>query len=285
MLDTILDPLQYPFMVRGVLAASMVGLVCSIIGCYIVLQGMAFLGSALSHAILPGVALGYIVSGGDTSNIFWWALAASILTVFGIGLVTRQGEVKEDTAIGVLFAGMFALGIAIISSERSYAVDLTHFLFGNVLGVSNYDLLLTGGFGFLVLLLVGLFYKEFLVVSFDPTLAETVRIRPYIYRYLLLIMIAVTIVISLQTVGIALMIAMLVTPAAAAFLLTRHLLVMMGISALIGVLSSVSGLYISFYVNVASGAAMVLTCTAVFIVAFLFAPHRGWLWQQLRHQT
>ncbi len=283
-MEFLLEPLQYPFMLRGVLAASMVGVVTAVMGCYVVLRGMAFLGSALAHAILPGVALGYIVSGGQTDTIFWWALGAGFVTVFGIGAITQQGEVKEDTAIGVLFAGMFALGIAIISLERSYAVDLTHFLFGNVLGVSNNDLYLTAGFGGLVLLLIGLFYKEFLVISFDETLAETARIRPQIYQYLLLMMLAATIVVSLQTVGIALMAAMLVTPAAAAFLLTRRLPMMMALSALIGASSSVGGLYISFHINIASGAAIVLTCIAVFILAFLFAPHRGWLWQQFRRE-
>jgi len=278
-IELLFEPLSYPFMLRGLLAALMVGVVSAVVGSYVVLRGMAFLGDALAHAILPGVAIGYLAAGGATGALFWWGLAAGVITALGIGLLTRSRQVKEDTAIGVIFVGMFALGIALISTVRSYSVDLTHFLFGNVLGVSASDLLLTAIFGGLVLLLVVAFYKEFMVISFDPLLAETLRIRAEFYHYLLLVMIAVTIIISLQTVGVALMVAMLVTPAATAFLLTRRMLPMMLIGAALGAASAVSGLYLSFYVNVASGAAIVLICTALFIIAFLVAPGRGWLWR------
>ncbi|MCL4825447.1 MAG: metal ABC transporter permease, partial [Anaerolineales bacterium] len=183
----------------------------------------------------------------------------------------------EDTAIGVVFAGMFALGIAIISTVRSYAVDLSHFLFGDVLGVTNRDLILTLVFGGIVLLLVFIFYKEFLTLSFDPVLAATLRMPVDLLNNLLLAMIAVTVAISMQTVGVALMVAMLVTPAATAYLLTRRLWTMMLIAAVIGAASSVVGLYLSFYVNIASGAAIVLTATAIFIVVFLFNPRQGML--------
>jgi len=285
MIDLLLEPLKYPFMWRGLLAAVMVGIVCSVVGSYMVLRGMAFLGDALAHTILPGVALGYIINGQVNDNIFWWALATGIMASLGIGFMSRQGQIKEDTAIGVVFAAMFALGVAMISTVRNSSTDLNHFLFGDVLGVSNRDLILIAVFGSLVLLLVFLFYKEFLVISFDPILAETLRIRPTFYHYLLLVMIPITIVISLQTVGIALMVAMLVTPAATASMLTRRLPIMMGLGALIGATSSASGLYISYYVNVASGAAMVLVCTTMFMVAFFLAPGRGWLWQYWRGEN
>jgi len=273
------DPLAFPFMVRGLLAALMVGTVCAVLGTYVVLRGMAFFGDALAHAILPGVAIGYLVGGGRQELLFFGALLASVLTSIGIGTLTRGRQLKEDTAIGVVFAGMFALGIAIISTVRNYTVDLSHFLFGNVLGVSDFDLLLTAVFGGLVLLLVAAFYKEFMVLSFDPVLAATLRLPTTLLRYLLLVMLAVTIVVSLQTVGVALMVAMLVTPAATAYLLTRRLIAMMALAAAIGALSAAAGLYLSYYVNVASGAAVVLVCTAVFLAAYLFAPRRGVIWR------
>ncbi len=267
--DLILAPLNYPFMVRGLLAAIMVGIVCATVGTYIVLRGMAFFGDALAHAILPGIAVGYLASGGVREPIFWWGLLTAILTSLGIGAISRATKIKEDTAIGIIFAGMFALGIALISTVRSYTVDLTHFLFGDVLGVSTGDLLLTGIFASLVILTVLLFYKEFLVLSFDPVLAATLRLPDRFFEYLLLVLVAVTIVVSLQTVGVALMVAMLVTPAATAFLLTRRLPVMMALAALIGSGSGILGLYLSYYLNLASGAAIVLTCTGVFLLVWL----------------
>jgi manganese/iron transport system permease protein len=282
MLNFLLEPLSYAFMARGMIAAIMVGIVCALVGTYVVLRGMAFFGDALAHSILPGVAVGYLVSGGARDMLFWWALLTAILAAVGIGAVSKGAQVKEDTAIGIVFVGMFALGIALISTMRSYTVDLVHFLFGDVLGVSQGDLLLTAVFGLLVIVTIVAFYKEFLVISFDPILAETLRLRSDRLRYLLLVLIAVAIVVSLQTVGVALMLGMLITPAATAFLLTRRMLPMMAVAALIGVLSSIIGLYISYYVGVASGAAIVLVCTAFFMLAALFAPGRGWVWQQRR---
>ncbi len=282
LLQSLLEPLSYPFMVRGLIAAAMVGIVCALVGTYVVLQGMAFFGDALAHSILPGVAVGYLVSGGAREMLFWWALLTAMLAALGIGAVSKGAQIKEDTAIGIVFVGMFALGIALISTMRSYTVDLVHFLFGDVLGVSQGDLLLTAAFGLLVIVTIIAFYKEFLVISFDPILAETLRLRSNRLRYLLLLLIAVAIVVSLQTVGVALMLGMLITPAATAYLLTRRMLPMMAVAALIGVLSSVAGLYLSYYAGVASGAAIVLVCTAIFAVVALFAPGRGWVWQRRR---
>jgi ABC-type Mn2+/Zn2+ transport system permease subunit len=277
MVDLILDPLRYAFMIRGLAAAVMVGVVCAVVGTYVVLRGMAFFGDALAHAILPGVAVGYLVGGTASGSLFWWALLAAVLSAFGIGAISRTTAIKEDTAIGIIFAGMFALGIALISTVRNYTVDLAHFLFGDVLGVRSADLWLTGVFGGLVLLTVFLFYKEFLVISFDPVLAATLRLPARLLDYLLMVLIAVVIVVSLQTVGVALMVAMLVTPAATAYLLTRRLPVMMVLAALIGALSGIAGLYLSYYASVASGSAIVLVCTFVFLFVVLFAPGRGLL--------
>lgn len=269
MLETLLQPLQYPFMLRGMTAAVLVGIVCAVLGCYVVLRGMAFFGDALAHAILPGLAVGYLVGGGARQLLFWWALGTAVVTSLGIGAVSRNARIKEDTSIGIIFAGMFALGIALISSVRSYTVDLAHFLFGDVLGVGSQDLLLTAIFGGLILLVVFLFYKEFMVLAFDPVLAATLRLPARLLDNILIVLIAIAIVVSLQTVGVALMVAMLVTPAATAFLLTRRLWKMMGLAALIAAFSAVVGLYLSYYLNVASGAAIVLTCTAVFLVTWL----------------
>lgn len=260
-------------MVRGLISAAMVGIVCATVGTYIVLRGMAFLGDALAHAILPGVAIGYLVSEGAREPLFWWALASAIVTSIGIGTLSKGTHLKEDTATGIIFASMFALGIAIISTVRNYAVDLTHFLFGDVLGVSSKDVLRIALFGGAVILLVIAFYKEFLVLSFDPTLAYTLRIPTKIFDYLLLIIIAVATVISLQTVGVALMVAMLVTPAATAYLLVKRLQVMMAVSAFLGASASIVGLYLSYYLNIASGAAIVLTSTFFFLFV--------WVWRTI----
>ena len=278
MIAWITNPLSYEFMQRGLLAALMVGILCSIIGCYVVLRSMAFLGDALAHAILPGIAIAYLVKG----NLSLGALAAALIVALGIGVFSRQGTIKEDTAIGILFAAALSLGVALISSIRTYAVDLSHILFGNVLGVSSNDLLLTATISLLVLATLIVCYRPFLVVFFDPVLAATLRLPADFLRILMLVLLALTIVISMQTVGVGLVAAMLVTPAATASLLTRRLPAMMLVSALIGAFSSVVGLYISYYANVASGSTIVLTATVIFLVAFLFSPRRGVLIKYLR---
>lgn len=277
MVNWLLEPLTYEFMQRGLLVAIVVGIVCALIGCFIVLRGMALLGDALAHAILPGLAVGYIASAGDRASLFWWALGTAVLSSVGINALSRGGKLKQDTAVGIVFAGMFALGIALISTMRSYAVDLSHFLFGNILGVTDQDLFLTASAAIVALLVIIAFYKEFLVLSFDPMLATTLRLPVRFLEALLSILTAVAIVVSLQTVGVALVVAMLVTPAAAAYLLTKNLLRMMTIAALIAAGSGVLGLYASYYLNIASGAAIVLVCTLAFLVV--------WSVQQLRNQS
>lgn len=279
------SPFAYPFMIRGLLASIMVGGVCSLVGCYVVLRGMAFLGDALAHSVLPGVAVGFLLEGrGDRRTLFWWALATAVLVALGIGTISQKGKLREDTAIGIVFAGMFALGIALISTVRGSTVDLVHFLFGNVLGVSWWDLCLTAGFGAFVILLVILFYKEFLVISFDPTLAKTLRLHTTFYHYLLLVLIAIAVVVSLQTVGVGLMLAMLVTPPSTAYLLTKRLPSMMVLASMVGVLSSVLGLYLSFYVRISSGAAIVLMSVGIFLIVFLLITARG-LWKRTVQRT
>jgi ABC-type Mn2+/Zn2+ transport system permease subunit len=202
-------------------------------------------------------------------------MAAAVVVALGIGFFSRQGRLKEDSAIGILFAAAFSLGVILISSIRTYAMDLSHILFGNVLGVSDRDLLLTVGLVVVVIAAVFLLYKELLVVSFDPVLAATLRLPAERLRAVLLLVLALTVVVSLQSVGIGLVASMLVTPGATAFLLTRRLPRMMALAAVVGGLSGIIGLYASYYLNVVSGAAIVLTSTGFFLLAFLFAPRRG----------
>jgi len=269
-INWLLAPLQYEFMQRGMIAAVLVGIVCAVVGTYVVLRGMAFFGDALAHTILPGIAVGYLITGGARDTLFWWALGTAVIAAWGIGAISKQAEIKEDTAIGIIFAGMFALGIALISTVRSYAVDLSHFLFGDVLGVSAQNLWLIIIFGAIVLLTIAAFYKEFLTLSFDPILAATLRLPVNLLNNLLLGLIAVTVAVSLQTVGVALMVAMLVTPAATAYLLTNRLPIMMALAAFFAALAGVVGLYLSYYLSIASGAAIVLTATTFFLLAFLW---------------
>ena len=277
MIDWLIEPFTLAFMQRALLASLLVGVVCSVLGCYVVLRSMAFLGDAMAHAILPGVAVAYLFD----ANLLVGALVAALIVAAGIGIISRGGQFKEDTAIGILFAAALSLGVVLISTIRTYATDLTHIMFGNVLAVTRNDLILTAVLATAVLLTVLAMYRELLLATFDPVLAHTIGRRPALVRNLLLVMLAVTVVISLQTVGVGLVAALLVTPAATAYLLTRRLPAMMAVAALIGALSSVAGLYFSYYLNVASGAAVVLTATALFVLAFLFAPRRGIVSQRI----
>lgn len=278
MINWLLEPMAYGFMQRGLLASIMVGVLCAVIGCYVVLRSMAFMGDALAHAILPGIAVAYLLN----SNLLIGALIAAILVALGIGFFSRQGTLREDTAIGILFAAALSLGVVLISTIKTYALDLTHILFGDILGVSEGDLWLTGILGIIVLATILILYKEFLVISFDPVLAATLRLPAELLRNLMLVLLALTVVVSLQTVGVGLVAAMLVTPGATAYLLTRRLSTMMLVSALLGASSSVAGLYLSYYLNIASGAAVVLFATVIFMIVFLLAPQRGAIWTRLR---
>jgi len=275
-MNWLFQPLQYEFMIRGLLASVMVGILCAVMGTYVVLRGMTFLGDAMAHAILPGVAIAFLLHG----NLLVGAIIAAVIVALSIGLISKGSTIKEDTAIGILFAAALSLGVALISSIQTYAVDLSHILFGNVLGVSVSDLWLTGGLGLLVLASVALLFKQFLVISFDPILAATLRLPAELLRNVMLVLLALTVVVSLQTVGVGLAAAMLITPAATAYLLTRRLWPMMLVSATIGAVSSLAGLYLSYYFNIVSGSAIVLTATAIFLVVFLFHPRKGILWKR-----
>ena len=259
-------PLEYGFMQRGILTAVIVGVVCAVIGCFVVLRSMSFLGDAMAHAILPGVALAYIFD----INLTIGALAASTIAALGINSLSGKGKIKEDTAIGIIFTLSLALGVALISSMHSYSTDLSHILFGNVLGVSQQDLLLTIMLGIAVLATVYKYYRQLSIYTFDPVFAAVVKINIPKLRIILFLMIAFTIVIALQSVGVSLAVAMLVIPPATAQLLSKRLTQMITLSALIGGTSGLVGLYLSYFLNIASGATVVLTAGVFFgIIYFL----------------
>ncbi len=271
MIDSLTEPWQYTFMQHAFIAIVLVGVICGVTGVFVTLRGLAFLGDALSHAIFPGVVIAFI-SGG---NFLLGALVAAVIVSLGIGAVSQSGRISNDTAIGVLFAGAFALGVAMLSAQKSYARDLNAFLLGSILGVSTHDLYLIGAVGLIVLAVVYWFRRELTTVAFDRTFARASGLNLWFYDQLFLTMLAFTIVISLQTVGNILVLAMLVTPAATARLLTDRMQVMVWMSAVIGAACGVIGLYISYYHNVPSGAAVVLVSTALFLVVYLLAPKGG----------
>ena len=252
-------------------AILLVGVICGIVGVFVTLRGLAFMGDALAHAVFPGVVIAYVLGG----SFLIGALIAAVIVSLAIGFVTQSGLLKNDTAIGVFFVGAFSVGIAIISTQRSYARDVTSLLFGSILGVSRDDLLLTAAIGALVLLLVWLFRREIVALSFDRIYAQSQGLNLWRWDQLFLILLSLTIVISLQTVGNVLVLAMLVTPAAAARLLSTQLVPMIAISAAIGALSGILGLYISYFLGVSSGASIVLVATTIFLLVFLFAPRTG----------
>jgi manganese/iron transport system permease protein len=263
MLTPITDPLAYDFFLRALAASAMVGLVCAVVGCYMVLRGYAFMGDALSHAAFPGVVVAYMLRG----PFYVGAAVASIATALAIGWVARRGGLRGDTVIGVLFAGMFALGIFLFSLIPNYVGDLFGFLFGEVLGIGPGDLVALVLLAVAVLAVIAVLWKELLYSTFDPLGAAASGLPVERLDYLFLALIAVAIVVSLQAVGIILVVAMLVTPAATAQLLTRSFGRLLAIAALIGVAAPIAGLYISFWANTASGATIVLVETGVFLLA------------------
>jgi manganese/iron transport system permease protein len=270
--------LQYPFMQRAVIEVLLMGITCGVIGTYVVLRGMAFIGDALSHAIFPGVVIAFLWH----LDFLVGAIAFGVITALLIGTISRNRRVSEDTAIGVLFAAMFALGIVLISGTWNYTADLASFLFGNVLGVGNEDLIASLIIGAIVLCALFLFHKELVLVAFDEDMAEAVGLPVWIINLGLLMLIALTIVVSLRAVGNILVVAMLVTPAAAARLWTDRLRVMMLFSAIFGALGGLLGLLISFHTDRAAGGTIVLVVTVWFGISLLVAPRHGALSRLLR---
>jgi manganese/iron transport system permease protein len=264
---------RYEFMRRALVEVVVMGAMTGTIGCYVVLRGLAFMGDALAHAIFPGIAIAFLLG----QSIFLGALAFGVLTVLLIAIAATNRRVKEDSAIGVLFAGMFALGVVLISSSPHFARDLASFLFGNVLGVTAFDIGLSVAVAGLVLLLLALFHHALLITSFDRAGAAAMGVPVFWLDLLLLLLIALTIVVSLGAVGNILALAMLITPAAAARLLTDRLPVMMALSAGLGAGSGLLGLFVSYHHDLAAGGTIVLVATIVFGVVWLVAPTHGFL--------
>ncbi len=270
-IDFLLSPLAYDFFVRALVASALVGVACAVIGSFVVLKGMSFIGDAVSHAAFPGIVIAYMLG----LPIILGGAVASIVTALGIGALTRRSGLRSDSIIGVLFAGMFALGVALFSSIPNYVGDLFHFLFGDVLGISVSDLLALSLLVLILLVVVRILWKELLFATFDPLGAGAAGLPVRRLDDLLLILIAVTIVISLQAVGIVLVVAMITTPAATAQMLVQRFGKMISTAALIGVFSAVAGLYLSYAFDLASGAAIVLVETALFLLVLLLTSLRG----------
>jgi manganese/iron transport system permease protein len=256
----ITDPLVLPFFQKAVLASAIVGLVCAIVGSFVVLRGLAFMGDALSHSTFAGIVAAYMIK----APFYLGASIAAVVTALGVGWLTRQGRVRGDTAIGVLFVSMFALGLLLYSTIRTYVGDLNGFILGQALWVSFSDLVSLSILAAIVIGTVALLWKELLFATFDPLGAAASGLRVGLLDYLLLALIALTIVISLQAVGIILVLAMLITPAATAQLISKSFGRLVLIAALIGIVSPVIGLYLSFWFNTGSGATAVLVESAVF---------------------
>ena len=276
MIDVLIDPLEFPFMQRAFLAAGFAAVVCALVGTFVVLKGLAFMGDAVAHSSLAGMSVAYFLGG----NIFWgalgWAVPASLLITF----ISRKANLRLDASIGIIFASGFALGIILMSRVTGYAADLFGLLFGNVLGISWAEVALIGGIAAAVSLVVAAFYKELLFTSYDATMSAASGIPVRFMQYLLPVLVGVTTVASLKAVGIVLVLALLVTPSATAMLLARRMPSIMAYSVAVGLLATVLGLYLSFYADLPSGPSIVLVATGLFLLALLFSPIKGVLWRR-----
>jgi len=268
----------YGFMQRGLVAAILVGIVCAVMGAFVVLRGLAFIGDAVSHAAFPGLVIAFMLG----IPLYVGGAVAAVGTALAIGAVARRGALRFDTAVGVLFAGTFAFGILLFSTIQNYVADLFSYLLGNVLGITFADIVQIAILGAVVLGIVAVLRKELLYASFDPTGAAASGLPVVALDYLLLGLVGVTIVVSIQAVGIIMVVAMLVTPAATGQLLVDKFWDLVRIAIGVAVVAAVTGLYISFYANVASGASIVLVETLFFALALLFSPKSGWLSRRRR---
>jgi len=261
---------RYDFLQSALITAIMVGVMSGIIGCFIILRGMSMMGDAISHAVLPGVAVAYMLG----INVLIGASVFGLLAAGLIGFVASHSKLKTDTSIGIVFSAFYALGFILISLAES-ATNLHHILFGNILAVSDTDIMTTTVVLGLVILFIVFFYKELLVTSFDATFAKTYGLKVQLLHYALMLVLTLVTVSALQTVGIILVVAMLITPAATAFLWTDKLATMLVLAATVGAVASVVGLYFSYMLNWASGPAIVLIAAIIFGVSFLISPKQA----------
>src|SRR3990170_5015448 len=271
--DFFIEPFRFEFMQRALVTLVLVSAVSAVVGAFVVVKGMAFIGDALAHASFAGVAAAFVLG----ASIYYGAVIAAVVTALAITYVSRQARLQFDTAIGILFVGAFSLGIVVISAQDVYTVDLFSFVFGNVLGVGWGDVGLIALMGAVVALLVALFYKELLFTAYDPTMAAAVGIPVALVQYGLLALIGLSTVVALKAVGIVLVVAMLVTPPATAGLFVRRLPAIMALAAVFAIAAAVVGLYVSYHAGTASGASIVLAATSFFFLGLLVSPRQGLL--------
>ena len=274
------DILVYAFLQKALITSIVVGIICGAIGSFIILRGMALMGDAISHAILPGVAISYILG----INYFYGAVVVGVLTALGIGVISEKSRIKSDAAIGIVFSAAFAIGIILITTAES-AIDLTQILFGNVLYVRTMDMWLTIIIGIILLLVVVVFFKELLISTFDETMAKVYGLKTRFIHYGIMVLLTLVTVASLQTVGVILVVSLLITPASTAYLLTNRLSTMVVLASTFGALSSIIGIYFSYFYNLPSGPVIALAATAIFLVALVFSPKQGLLWRKLKKQS
>jgi manganese/iron transport system permease protein len=275
--DVIAGPLAYPFMQRALIVSILVAVVCAVLSCYLVLKGWSLMGDAISHAVLPGIVLAHVLSLPLALGAFVAGLACALFT----GYLKENSRVKEDTVMGIVFSGMFGFGLVLFTKVETEQ-HLNHILFGNVLGVSVQDLIETAIVAGVTLLIVLVKRRDLLLYCFDPNHARSIGLPVRVLHYGLLVLLALTIVASLKAVGIILVIAMLIGPGATAYLLTDRFERMLAIASCVAILSAVLGTLVSFHIDGATGACIVLVQAAFFLMAFLFAPKRGVLRQRPR---
>ncbi|MGB3656148.1 MAG: metal ABC transporter permease [Rivularia sp. (in: cyanobacteria)] len=272
MFEALIEPLKYSFMQRSLIVAVLVGLLCAVVGSYLMVQRLALLGDAISHSVLPGLAVAFILG----MNIFVGAFIAGVLSTMVITWIRTRSPIKEDAAMGIVFSAFFALGVTLITVvQKDNKIDLNHFLFGNILGVTVSDMRDIAVIAAVVLIVVFLLYKELLFYTFDPLGAQAAGLPVNRLNFGLMVIIALTIVASLKAVGVILVLSLLITPGATAYLLVKRLHEVMILGAIIGVISSISGMYLSYFYNLPSGPAIVLVVSGLFVLSLLFSPAHG----------
>ncbi len=276
-IQDLLNP-DLAFLPKALVVALMSAVVCGVIGCYVVLRGMAFIGDAVAHAVFPGLAVAFVIQ----ANLVVGGAVAGVLTAVLVAVFSQNRRIKEDSIIGVFFVGAFALGIVVISLSPGYAGSLQQFLFGSITGIPDRDIYTVAITGLVLILIIFLFHKEFVAVTLDREMAKSIGIPVFALDLVLYVMVAVAIVISIQTIGNILVLALLITPAAAARLLTDRLAAMMLIAPVIGGASALIGLYLSWSLDLPVGGMIVLVATTVFLLAWFFAPRHGLVVRSLR---
>ena len=272
MLEALIEPLQYGFMQRSLIIAVLVGLLCAVVGSYLMVQRLALLGDAIGHSVLPGLAIAFMLG----TNIFVGAFIAGVVSTMAIAWIRTRSPIKEDAAMGIVFSAFFALGITLITLiQKDNKIDLNHFLFGNILGVTIEEVRDTAIIAAIVLLVVFLLYKQLLFYTFDPLGAQAAGLPVNLLNFGLMVLIALTIVASMKAVGVILVLSLLITPGATAYLLVKRLHQVMILGAGIGIFSSISGMYLSYFFNLPSGPAIVLVASGLFVLALLFSPSYG----------